>query len=208
MQVSTSPATNLKGNAINSRTNDMELARAVGNGDSEAIDTLCDTYADKVFRYVGSLARDLSDQDIEEVVQITMTAAVANIDGFQGKSSLGTWLFSLARYKLFDLLRKKQSRNRREVTFSQMPEQWDPTHPDRVEDEIQENEFREQVRKAVNRLPPLEAEVLSLRYMTGLGTDEICKIIGKSERVTQKILTQARSHIRGFLLPLVQNGNE
>ncbi len=177
----------------------------VADGNIDAINIFCERYADNVYRYVGSLARDLSNQDIEEVVQITMTAATANIEAYKGKSSLQTWVFSMARYKLYDLLRQKHSRSRREVTFSRMPEHWDPAHDGRVEEEILDKEFKEQVRQAVNRLPPQEAEVISLRYMVGMGTDEIAQIIGKSERVTQKILTQARAHIRDILLPLVRD---
>lgn len=177
----------------------------VASGDTEAISEFCDRYADNVYRYVGSLARDLSDQDIEEIVQITMAAATANIRAYKGKSSLQTWVFSLARYKLYDLLRQKQSRSRREVTFSRMPEHWDPAQDSRVEEEILDREFRKQVRQAVNHLPPQEAEVISLRYMVGMSTDEIAQVIGKSERVTQKILTRARARIREILLPLVQN---
>lgn len=205
-QISASVPTNLveKGE-IDSRANDIKFAEVVASGDPEAINIFCERYADGVYRYVGSLARDLNDEDIEEIVQITMTAATANIRAYKGKSSLQTWVFSLARYKLYDLLRQKQSRDRREVAFSRMPEHWDPAHDSRVEEEILDREFRKQVRQAVNQLPRQEAEVLSLRYMVGMGTDEIAQVIGKSERATQKILTQARARIRNILLPLVQN---
>ncbi len=177
----------------------------IAHGNIDAISTFCEKYADNVYRYIGSLARDLNDEDIEEIVQITMTTAAQNIEAYQGKSSLQTWVFSIARYKLYDLLRQKHARERREVTFSRMPQQWDPAHESRVEQEILDKEFKEQVRQAVNQLPPEQAEVISLRYMVGMSTDEIAQVIGKSERMTQKILTQARARMRDILLPLLRN---
>lgn len=184
---------------------DIKLAQMILDGSIDAVSTFCDRYTDSVYRYLGSLARDLNIQDIEEIVQITMIAATANIESYKGKSSLQTWVFSVARHKLYDLLRQKRSRDQREVTFNRMPERWNPAHDGRVEEEILDKEFKEQVRQAVNRLPPQEAEVISLRYMVGMGTDEIAQIIGKSERMTQKILTQARARIRDILLPLVRD---
>ncbi|MGQ9904949.1 MAG: RNA polymerase sigma factor [Anaerolineae bacterium] len=206
MPTSAPNATNaLKENNTNPYEKDINLAKMMSCGNEDAVGIFCEAYIDKLHHYVVSLARDLNEQDIEEIVQITMAAATANIESYKGKSSLQTWVFSMARHKLYDLLRKRHSRNQHEVTFSHMPEHWDPAHDGRVEEEILDKEFREQVRRAVSQLPPQEAEVISLRYMVGMGTDEIAQIIGKSQRVTQKILTQARMRIRSFLLPLVQN---
>jgi len=206
VQTSASSTTNApEENETGLHVHDIKLAQMISEGNADAVNTFCERYADNVYRYIGSLARDLNTEDIEEIVQITMASATASIKSYKGKSSLQTWVFSMARYKLYDLLRQKHSRDRREVTFSRMPEHWDPEHDGRVEEEILDKEFKEQVRQAVNRLPPQEAEVISLRYMVGMGTDEIAQIIGKSERVTQKILTQARAHIRDFLLPLMRN---
>lgn len=195
-------ATNLQSGG---REQDLELARRVISGDVEAINTFCNEYANRVYRYVISMAHELGNQDIEEVVQITMVTAVQKMGGYQGKSGLGTWVFSLARHKLLDLMRRHQARERREITFSQMPEQWDPAHEKRVDDEYDDREFRALVQQAVKQLPAHEAEVLTLRYMAGLSTEEIAGIINKSERVTQKILTQARARIRVVLAPMLRD---
>lgn len=183
---------------------DLELARRVVAGDADAVNAFCNEYADRVYRYVISMAHELGNQDIEEIVQITMVTAVQKMGGYQGKSGLGTWVFSLARHKLLDLIRRHQARERREITFSQMPEQWDPAHEKQVADEYDDREFKALVQQAVKQLPAHEAEVLTLRYMAGLSTEEIAGIINKSERVTQKILTQARARIRVVLTPLLQ----
>ncbi|MCS7062344.1 MAG: sigma-70 family RNA polymerase sigma factor [Anaerolineae bacterium] len=206
MQISTPDATNVSAEKrVASREEDTKLARLIAQGDIEAINKFCERYADNVYRYIRSLARELSDQDIEEIVQITMTTATARIGAYKGKSSLQTWLFSMGRHKLYDLLRQKQSRARHEITFSDMPDHWDATQEGHVESAVLEKEFKEQVRRALNLLPAQEAEVVSLRYMVGLGTDEIAQVIGKSERMTQKILTQARARLRDYLRSLVEN---
>ena len=136
---------------------DIKLAQMILDGSVDAVNTFCERYADNVYRYVWSLARDLNNQDIEEIVQITMTAATANIEAYKGKSSLQTWVFSMARYKLYDLLRQKHSRDRREVTFSRMPEHWDPAHDGRIEEEILDkvrkvrDEIKEKIKEFINK---------------------------------------------------------
>lgn len=46
-------------------------------------------------------------EDAEDVVQDTLLAALNRVDAFEGKSTLKTWLFSIASHKAIDLLRKK-----------------------------------------------------------------------------------------------------
>ncbi len=51
---------------------------------------LFETYSDRVFRLAARLLND--EREAEDVVQDTFLAVFEKIDGFEGRSALGTWI--------------------------------------------------------------------------------------------------------------------
>lgn len=52
----------------------------------------------------------LTHEDADDVLQNTFLKAWNNIDSFQGKSKLSTWLYSIAINEALDNLRKSKTR--------------------------------------------------------------------------------------------------
>ncbi|MGL5692686.1 MAG: RNA polymerase sigma factor [Peptostreptococcaceae bacterium] len=63
-------------------------------------------YKQDVFTYLVSLTHDTSLS--EDLVSETFLAALKSIHKFRGESSIKTWLFSIARNKWYEYLRKQK----------------------------------------------------------------------------------------------------
>ena len=64
-------------------------------------------YKQDVFVYLVSLTNDTSLS--EDLVSETFLSAIKSIHKFKGESSIKTWLFSIARNKWYEYLRKEKS---------------------------------------------------------------------------------------------------
>lgn len=80
----------------------------------EEIEKIYRLYKDDIFRYLVSITGDpdLSEDLLSEV----FIRAIKSIGRFKGRSTIKTWLLSIARYTWYDYLRK----NKREVSIEDL----------------------------------------------------------------------------------------
>lgn len=71
------------------------------------IKKIYEEYKQDVFVYLVSLTNDTSLS--EDLVSETFLSAIKSIHRFKGESSIKTWLFSIARNKWYEYLRKEKS---------------------------------------------------------------------------------------------------
>ena len=62
-------------------------------------------YKDDIFKYLVSLTNDM--QLSEDLLSDTFLSAIKSLYTFKNKSDIKTWLFSVARHKWYEYLRKK-----------------------------------------------------------------------------------------------------
>ncbi len=138
------------------------------------------TYSIRLYNYL--LHRLPEYQDVEDVQQETMKAAVQAIQTFDGKVKLSTFLFSLANHKIADFWRRHRSSAELKETYP------DPA-PGMSDESI---EFIE----TLNKLKEEHRQVLLMRYYVGLGVDEIARILGKTYKGAESLLSRARADLR------------
>ena len=63
-------------------------------------------YKQDVFKYLVSLTHDVSLS--EDLVSETFLSALKSLHKFKGQSTIKTWLFSIARNKWYEHLRKEK----------------------------------------------------------------------------------------------------
>ncbi len=63
-------------------------------------------YKDDLYRYLISITNNPSLS--EDIVSETFLTALKSLQKFKGQSSIKTWLFSIARYKWYEYLRKNK----------------------------------------------------------------------------------------------------
>jgi RNA polymerase sigma-70 factor (ECF subfamily) len=70
------------------------------------LDAAYEQHGNGLYRFCLRLSG--SPQDAEDLVQDTFLAAVAGHDRFESRSSEATWLFRIARHKVYKLLRRRK----------------------------------------------------------------------------------------------------
>ena len=196
---------------------DSALLSRLLAGDQQAFRTLVATYQGAMravaIAIVGSAQAD-------EVVQDAWLAAVRNLDGFQGRSSLKTWLLTITANTAKSRLRKV----RREVSLDDRPAphgsiddarfaadgHWSPAplawHEDSPEALLAEDELRECLENTLASLSELQRSVLLLRERQGLELDEICNLLDVSLSNVRVLLHRARLKVFATLEHFEETG--
>ncbi len=142
-------------------------------------------------------------QAVEDVMQEISLAAVRQRAPLADASKIGPWLYRLAVTQSL-LYRRKQGR-RRKLTANYarqaMPEQDSGRQTDPLQ-WLLAAERRELVRRALARLPPRDAEILSLKYSENWNYRELAERLGISPAAMQARLHRARQRLRNELAAL------
>jgi len=141
---------------------ELLLVEQLRGGDAAALEALMDRYAPRVYRLAYGITRD--EMDAEEVVQDVFLSVFRKIHAFEGRSSLGTWIYRVATNAA--LLRRRGKRAHVEVHLEDyLPTFREDGHreDDRgvllmdwsqsPEEEFLTRETREVVRRAIDTLP-------------------------------------------------------
>ncbi|OWP49691.1 RNA polymerase sigma factor [Pseudomonas nitroreducens] len=182
---------------------DSELLSRLLAGDQQAFRTLVATYQGAM-RAVAIAIVGAAHAD--EVVQDAWLAAVRNLDGFQGRSSLKTWLLTITANTAKSRLRKV----RRDVSLDELPAphgsiddsrfaadgHWSSAplawHEDSPEALLAEDELRQCLENTLLSLSELQRSVLLLRERQGLELEEICNLLEVSLSNVRVLLHRAR----------------
>jgi RNA polymerase sigma-70 factor (ECF subfamily) len=165
----------------------------------------------------GVYSRDR--QVAAEIVQETWIAVLHGLEGFEGRSSLRTWVFTILvncarrRAKLearstplssLDLGRGEEgeldsffaaNHPRWASCWSTINTRWE-TLP---EDALTTREAADATVEKLRSLPPTQAAVITLRDVEGLSSEEVCSMLGLSPGNQRVLLHRARLAIRGAL---------
>ncbi len=149
------------------------------------------------------------EQAAEDAVQEAIAAAIGSRDRYAGRSKLKTWVFSILRNKIIDLIRERQRHpvqsfdeeldteinklfdDRGHWSKDGRPSDWKQPQQD-----LENEQFWRVFDACLNYLPENTARVFMMREMLGLDTEEICNELAISESNCWVILHRARSRLR------------
>ncbi|MDQ2731680.1 MAG: sigma-70 family RNA polymerase sigma factor [Armatimonadota bacterium] len=182
------------------RADETSLSPVAG-GDSRAVTAFYRQHALDVYRFIARRVEG-PVEDIEELLQDTMIAAVRSAGRFRGECSVRTWLCSIARNQIMQRqrtdLRKKRIPASRSVALEEADQEC-LQHVSVVEgpEDIGETlAAKEMVRQILEQLDPASREVLLLRYVDEFSVRDIAQIWNKSERSVEGLLRRARLRAR------------
>jgi RNA polymerase sigma-70 factor, ECF subfamily len=183
---------------------DAELLGRLRAGDEQAFVVLVRRHHDAMLRlacgYVPSVAV------AEEVVQDTWLGVLRGIGGFEGRSSVRTWLFRI----LVNRARTTGVRERRSVAVGDPEPAVDPSRfddtghwaapPERWVEEADSRldaaKLAGRLRSAIDDLPDRQREVVTLRDIEGLSSEQVCSVLEISEANQRVLLHRGRSRLR------------
>jgi RNA polymerase sigma-70 factor (ECF subfamily) len=150
--------------------------------------------------------------DVEDVVQDTLTAALASPGSFAGRSTAKTWLHGILKHKIIDTYRRQA----REPVRERQPDtelldetnamfaadgRWrsQPTSWGDPEAALDRREFYDVLDGCLACLPGNCARAFKMRELMGLEVSEICDVLDISSENCYVMLHRARMKLRALL---------
>jgi RNA polymerase sigma-70 factor (ECF subfamily) len=192
---------------------DARLVDGLRAGDEAAFAALMREYGGAMLRvalmYVSSRAV------AEEVVQEAWLGVLKGIGRFEGRSSLKTWLFRIVA----NTAKTRGVRESRSIPFSALGDDEPSVDPDRFlgagerfpghwaappEGRVLAQEALEVIEREIERLPPAQRAVITMRDIQGLTSEEVCNALDLTETNQRVLLHRARSKVRRALEEYMQ----
>jgi RNA polymerase sigma factor (sigma-70 family) len=126
------------------------------------------------------------EQEARDVMQEVFVALLDRPIQFQGRSALGTYLYSATTHMCLNRLRNRRNRERlREERASAFELAFDPTRPD----------VAAALRQVLAVLPPDEARAAVHHYLDGMSHSEIGALLCCSRRRVGDLLDRMRARL-------------
>lgn len=131
-------------------------------------------YSESLYWKVRRIVID--HDDANDVLQNAFIKAWSNLDTFQGKSTLATWLYRIAINEALDLMRKKKQ-------STQVSTDDEPAIASRLmaDTYFDGDEAQAELQAAVATLPDVQRTVFTLKYYEDMKYSEISQILHTSE---------------------------
>jgi len=185
------------------------MVAALRAGEEGAFEELVRSHGGRMLTVARRFMRN--EEDARDAVQDAFLSAFKSIDRFQGGSSLGTWLHRIvANASLMKLRTKRRKPNTSiEDLLPAYKEDGHQKHPTprwqgTVQDLMERAEAKELVRDAIDRLPDGYRNVLLLRDIEGIATDEAARMLEASPGAVKTRLHRARQALKTLLEPYFQ----
>ena len=131
--------------------------------------------------------------DVEEVAQEASLVAWRKFDGFEGGTSFGGWLLTIARY---EALKHRRRMARSPLVFSD--DIWKMLAEERPAENVQQIRHRH-LEVCLEKMKPAQRDLLVKVHSPGVVMREVAKELGKSEQAFYKLIQR----LRAVLLDLV-----
>ncbi|MFZ0807722.1 MAG: sigma-70 family RNA polymerase sigma factor [Candidatus Sulfotelmatobacter sp.] len=175
-------------------------------GDSAAFECLVMPHWGALLRVTQRILRNR--EDAEDAVQTAFLDAFRNLNAFHGRSRFSSWLTRIAMNAAF--MRVRVSRRKRETSLDEVTgtgEDRARFHPVETrlnpEQEYLLKESRVLLAKGLDRLRPLDGEVLHLRNVRELSAKETAKILQLPVGTVKARLHRARTKLARYMQSIV-----
>ena len=163
--------------------NEQDILRRAQQGDSEAFRLLVEAYQTQVYRLALRMCGEAAADDVTQEVFLAAWRRFS------------TWLYRLTTNAAIDWLRReKRHRGMDDVTELELPD--DGPSP---QDQAEQAEAQQAVRRALSRLSEEHRQVLLLRYMQELDYAEIAAALEISEGTVKSRISRAKMRLRELL---------
>ncbi len=176
------------------------LIESAKRGDERAFDRLWARHRDRVFRSLLKACGG-DTETTHDVLQDALLNAFRALQNFRGDANFATWLYTIARrlcirarrdldrfYSLDDPLQSEEGQ--------QILRELIDKHAQDPEAIAIENDLRERVQRAIAELPKSLRQVLILRDIEELSTEETAQRLGLTVPAVKARLHRAREQLR------------
>lgn len=200
-----------------SAPDEVALVDALRRGDEAAFAALVERHTPSMLRVAAGYVPN--HEIAEEVVQETWIALLKGLDGFQGRSSLRTWLFTV----MVNIAKTRGVRERRDTEvqvlaftagtvdparFREAGQQWaghwkqdqaPVPFPDTPEGSVLGDELITVTQRELDKLPVRQREVVTMRDVLGMESAEVSALLDISPANQRVLLHRGRAAVRQAL---------
>jgi RNA polymerase sigma-70 factor (ECF subfamily) len=171
---------------------DEALIAAIAAGDRAAMRILYNRHQVRVFRFAARLVDDAAAA--EDVVSEAFIEVWRQADRFEGRSSVSTWIMSIARFKALSVRRRRQEIELDENVAETVADQY--STPEQI---LLETDRRAQLRACLSQLSPDHREIIDLVYYHDKSIEEVAEIVGVPKNTVKTRMFYARRRLAQLL---------
>lgn len=175
-----------------SETSDEALLQRVARGDRAAMRGLYARHATRTLRFLIRLVRD--EGRAEDLVNDVFFDVWRQAERFEGRSSVSTWILSIARYKALSAMRRTSERG------------LEPEVAEAIEDDSDTPEVTslklskaEAMRRCLEKLTNEHREIIDLVYYHEKSVEEASEILGIPAATVKTRMFYARKKLAELL---------
>ncbi len=164
------------------------------SGDESSLQTLISRHLRSIYNFAYSIVG--GDSEADDVVQEAFVKIWKNLKKFNPEKGFRTWAFSITRNTAIDYLRKRKA-----IPFSHFDDEKEGQFAESIKDgEALADELfdlmhqNKEVAKAIDSLPEIYREIISLKLAEDMTFEEMAEIMGES------VNTIKSRHRRGVIL--------
>jgi RNA polymerase sigma-70 factor (ECF subfamily) len=177
---------------ISDASSDELLVRRIASGDRVAMQALFAMHRTSVYRW---LLRFVSNETLaEDLLSEVFLDVWRQADRFKGRSSVSTWLLSIARYKALSARRRR--------TDAKLDAEIQATVADTSDDPeaaLEKKSLHELLRQALTHLSPEHREVIDLVYYHEKSVEEAAHILRVPAATVKTRMFYARKKLAALL---------
>ena len=177
-------------------SSDFELLEAWRGGDDRAGRVLFARHFDSIYRFFRS---KIGEEIAEDLTQQTFLGCVRGRERYRGDASFRTYLFTIARNRLYTHIR---DRNRRDAVLEVGDKSVADLGLDSPTKMIAARQEQRLLLKAMRHLPLDMQVALELHYWEGLSVREICEVTGAPSGTIKRRLQRARQRLDELIAEL------
>jgi RNA polymerase sigma-70 factor (family 1) len=167
-------------------TDDNALLELMRSGDQQAFAVLYNRYKGVLFIHAYKKLRDW--EEVKDIVQEIFSGLWAKRETLEITESLNAYLFRAVRYRIINLISRKQSAS----VYTDSFQSFLTTYTDNTDHMIREKILCSIIDKEISNLPPKMRHVFELSRKENLTHKEIAEQLGITEQ-------SVRSHVKNAL---------
>lgn len=154
------------------------------------IEEMYEKYSKIIYKYIFCLTKN--HELSEEILQDTFLVAVKNIDKFEEKAKLTTWLCAIAK----NIYYKRLNKDKKITNISVEDINTELADESFIEDSICEKESKLELIKQIQELEGETKNVMYLRIYAELSYEEIGEVMGKTDTWARVIFFRGKEKLK------------
>lgn len=181
-----------------SSSEEIQLVKCIIDGDTHRFEEVVQQYQAMVFTIAVRILN--SREEAEDVAQEVFVRVYQNLERYNAKARLSTWIYRIAYNAALDRARKL---SRTGATTLEEGHYHD-LHVEDVSTTVELKERNAHIKDCVNDLPATESIALSLFYFKELSVKEVAEIMEISEENVKVKLFRGRKRLKEQMIKFVR----